>query len=262
MSYPPSDSAHPTGPHPSPERLAALGDGPATAAEAAHLAACAPCAREVRAHGRLLERARLERDRLAPPLTSWAGIGAALRDEGLVAAASPAEEPAAAVVPLHLHRARRPSFRARWGLRAAAGLLLAAGGAAAGRLSAGAEPIPALAGGSAADGIVALLADSARTPQSQEEAIAVLTRAERDYRVATEYLAQRTWAADGADRPEVYQRRLAVMDEVASLTRAALNEAPHDPVLNQYFLASLSAREATLQQLGAVLPAGAQINRF
>ena len=80
--------------------------------------------------------------------------------------------------------------------------------------------------------------------------------------MATEYLAQRTWAADGADRPEVYQRRLAVKDEVASLTRAALNEAPHDPVLNQYFLASLSAREATLQQLGAVLPAGAQINRF
>lgn len=262
MSYPSADTATPTGPHPSPERLAALGDDAATAAEAEHLAACAACAREVRAHGRLLERARLERDRIAPPLTAWAGVAAALRTEGLVAGDAPLEDAATDVVPLHVHRARRPSFRARWGLRVAAGLLLAAGGAAAGRASAGESPIPGLGAPSAADGLAALLADSARPPRSQEEAIAVLTRAERDYRMATEYLAQRTWAAEGADRPEVYQRRLAVMDEVASLTRAALNEAPHDPVLNQYFLASLSAREATLQQLGAVLPAGAQINRF
>ena len=89
----------------------------------------------------------------------------------------------------------------------------------------------------------------------------MLTRTERDYRRATQYLADQT-SPLASDRPEVYQRRLAVMDEVASLTRAALYEAPHDPVLNQYYLASLSAREATLRQLGTVLPVGAQINRF
>jgi hypothetical protein len=64
------------------------------------------------------------------------------------------------------------------------------------------------------------------------------------------------------DDAATYQRRLAVMDEVAALTRAALYEAPHDPVLNQYYLASIGAREATLQQLGNALPAGVQINRF
>ena len=90
-----------------------------------------------------------------------------------------------------------------------------------------------------------------------------LTRAERDYRVATAYLADETRPSAGSlDEPEMYQRRLAVMDEVAALTRAALGDAPHDPVLNQYYLASLGAREATLRHLATALPVGAQLSRF
>jgi hypothetical protein len=44
--------------------------------------------------------------------------------------------------------------------------------------------------------------------------------------------------------------------------RAALHESPNDPVINQYYLATVGAREATLRQLGTTLPAGAKLNRF
>jgi hypothetical protein len=44
--------------------------------------------------------------------------------------------------------------------------------------------------------------------------------------------------------------------------RAALQEAPQDPVINQYYLATVGAREATLRQLGTTLPPGAKLNRF
>jgi len=49
-----------------------------------------------------------------------------------------------------------------------------------------------------------------------------------------------------------------VMTEV----RQALREAPQDPVINQYYQATVGAREATLRQLGTTLPAGAKLNRF
>jgi hypothetical protein len=271
-SHPEPRERRPAG-HLPPERLAALADAEPAAAEAAHLAACAPCTTEREAHRALLAAARRERDRVAPPLTDWTALSTALRGEGLLHgdAALDAVERAGEVGGVAAHAiSEAPSRRRRglpgWAARIAAALLLTAGGVAAGRASAGAPVLPAavaLGGEAAADARVrAILADSAQTPQSQADAIAVLRRAERDYRLATQWLAERTTTGAGVERPEDYQRRLAVMDEVASLTGAALNEAPHDPVLNQYYLASLSAREATLRQLGTVLPAGAQLNGF
>jgi hypothetical protein len=45
--------------------------------------------------------------------------------------------------------------------------------------------------------------------------------------------------------------------------RGALKEAPQDPVINQYYLQTVGAREATLRQLGTTLrPAGVSLNRF
>jgi hypothetical protein len=45
--------------------------------------------------------------------------------------------------------------------------------------------------------------------------------------------------------------------------RGALKEAPQDPVINQYYLQTVGAREATLRQLGTTLrPAGVKLNRF
>ena len=272
MSYRPADpnpiapGQRPAGHLPS-ERLAALADELPSAGETAHLAACRPCAAEREAHRALLAEARQERDRVAPPLTDWTALAGALRGEGLLRDAAPADAGltiAGGGVAVHAIAGRRRRGGPPWAWRAAAALLLAVGGAAVGRASAGAPVVPpALAAGDDAEARVrALLAERPPSPSSQEEAIAVLRNAERDYRLATQWLAERTAAGAGVDRPEDYQRRLAVMDEVASLTGAALSEAPHDPVLNQYYLASLSAREATLRQLGTVLPAGAQLNGF
>ena len=44
--------------------------------------------------------------------------------------------------------------------------------------------------------------------------------------------------------------------------RDAMEKSPQDPVINQYYLATVGAREATLRQLGTVLPASAHMNRF
>ncbi|HEX5581958.1 MAG TPA: hypothetical protein VFX39_10295 [Gemmatimonadaceae bacterium] len=261
-----------------PERLAALADGvppgeTPSAWEARHLADCDRCRRELDAHRVLLEGARLERHRVGPPLTDWTTLAGALRAEGLLRQADDAVAATPDVIPLRPATTAAPARRVpRWAGRAAAALLLAGGGLVAGRVSAGAHPVPDLAGlasvgrlgGSPSErAVAAILADSAPPPASTDEAMAILTRAERDYRLATAYLADET-APQGAeaDRPEVYQRRLAVMDEVASLTRAALTDAPHDPVLNQYYLASLGAREATLRHLATALPTGAQLSRF
>jgi len=247
--------------HLSPERLAALADDEPSAVEAAHLAACPACAAERRAGHRLLLLARAERATVREPLTSWTGVLAAARADGLVAGPDErdARTPARHVAPLPAARFRRPLRAAL--RRAAAVLLLVGGGAMVGRVSAGETPVPGLAvgglGGARAD------TDSlAPAIATSEDAMLVLQRAERDYRAAAAFLAVRDTAGFGAERPEVYQARLAALDEVAAVTRAALYEAPHDPIINQYYLASLGAREATLRQLGTQLPAGTLLSRF
>lgn len=246
-------------------RLAELADGvPPETSEGAHLADCLRCHDELGAYRSVIGSARAGHDGGSPgaPLTNWATLSAALQSEGLMAATTSS----AGVLPLH---DRQRSRRARrvpttWAWRAAAAMLLLAGGVAGGRLSAGASLMPDLRARDAdmAHRVAAILADSASQPASSDEAAAILSRAERDYRMATAFLASSASPDLGVDPPEVYQRRLAVMDEVASLTRAALMESPHDQVLNQYYLASLGAREATLRSLAIALPSDIQLSRF
>ena len=112
--------------HLSTERLADLADSAPTAAEREHLAACTACAAERDAHRRLLSLAADERVRLAPPLTDWDTLAGALRSEGIL------------TTPLERH-SRRWALVA---LRAAAAIVLVAGGTMLGRLSAGAPALP------------------------------------------------------------------------------------------------------------------------
>src|SRR5688572_3934698 len=131
--------------HLSTERLAALGDEEPTAVESAHLAACADCARERSAYRTLVAMARTERDAIGIPLTRWESIAGALATE------QPTPVPAL-VAHDGVARRARPGRTARFmrmPMRAAAGFLLLAGGAIAGRLSAGAPLWPIGAGGSA-----------------------------------------------------------------------------------------------------------------
>jgi hypothetical protein len=236
------------------DRLAALADEYPTAAEAAHLAECAACSGEREAHKQLRALAASEWARLAPPLTSWEGIAGRLRSEGV----------------LHPSTSSPPAWRgvARRGLRAAAALLLVGGGVAAGRYSAGASPLP-LPGATVATvvRVPAPPADSvgedAPTFESPEAALEALARAERQYQHAAAYLVEQDPSARPvADSSEVYRNRLAAFDDVLAATRVALYEAPHDPVINRYYLATMGAREATIRQLSTALPVGMEINRY
>jgi len=89
-----------------------------------------------------------------------------------------------------------------------------------------------------------------------------LNRAGEEYQRASAYLSASSTEIPLPQSPSAYRTRLAALDNVMSDMRDALKEAPQDPVINQYYLATVGAREATLRQLGTTLPAGAKLNRF
>jgi hypothetical protein len=235
--------------HLSTDRLAALGDESPTTAEAAHLASCEPCTRELDAYRALVAMAGAERSSLGLPLTRWDAIAAAL-DSGRSMAPTSRARPAAT----------------RWPLRAAAGLLLMAGGAMIGRASVDADPVPGLSVGrlpgnvSTASGGTRAATDS--TFASIEDARAAQRRSEQLYQQAVAYLAQYDSTAVDDGSPIAYKSRLAALDRVISATSEAMREAPHDPVINGYYLTTLGQREATIRQLNTALPASLRLNSF
>ena len=251
--------------HLSSERLAELADSEPTLAEAEHLAACATCATERSAHQRVLTLASDERDRLAPPLTDWATLSARLRQEEIIL--TPATT-ATDVVPLVAPRRHRHAWL--MGLRVAAGIVLAFGLGALGRMSAGATALP-----SPTD--LRMLADRMLDPKVRidiptiesnssfdtvEEALASLEDAQRKYDRAVAFIAAHDSTPQSPEAGDVFRTRLAALDEMAETSRLALASAPADPVLNQYYLSTLGAREVTLRQLGSVLTPGKRLSRF
>jgi hypothetical protein len=116
----------------------------------------------------------------------------------------------------------------------------------------------------AAQSAVATNASATTTPEfkSPEEAWATLNRAGEEYQRASAYLSASNSDIPMPTNPDTYRTRLAALDNVMTEMRSALHEAPQDPVINQYYLATVGAREATLRQLGTTLPAGARLNRF
>ena len=234
--------------HLSTDRLAAIADDTPTANEATHLAGCWDCRAEVAAYRRL---ARMSAMAPIPmePLTAWSRLAPQLRAEGIIVDARWAA--GAPVVPL---MDRRPRVQV-WMLRAAAGLALVIGGAFAGRYSAG---VPFSTAGGRAQPVAA-----APAFRSADEALQMLTSAQQQYQDAAAFLASQ----DSSSRfvgmnQDLYQTRLAALDEIAAATRSALYRAPQDPMLNQYYLTTLGAREATLRQIGATLPATRRLERY
>ena len=206
-----------------------------------------------------------ERERGAPPLTEWGALAGRLRAEGLIRDAVPARR-----------------FAKRYWRQAAAALLLASGGLAAGRVSAGAPLLPSATAetavqsaseGSASspagsyssvrpDAGSSLTSSSGQEFRTPEDAWVVLNRAGEEYQRASAYLSASNVDVPMPQSPSIYRTRLAALDNVMSDMRDALREAPQDPVINQYYLATVGAREATLRQLGTTLPAGARLNQF
>lgn len=236
------------------ERLAALADEPPTPEEATHLASCQACAREHNAYQALIGMAFAEREPFGLPLTRWDAIAAELSLEP--------DTPAAGIAPT-----RRSN---RWMLQIAAGLLLVAGGAMLGRVSAGARSLPDNQAGqpssaaSVSDGIQAggRLGSDSTAFASADEARAAQRRSEVLYQQAAAFLARVDTRDAGSGGPVAFRSRLAALDRVISTTREAMREAPHDPVINDYYLTTLDQREATLRQLNTALPASLRVNSF
>jgi hypothetical protein len=235
--------------HLSAERLAALADAgePLNPPEAAHLASCRLCAREREAYRALVTGARAGRSAIGAPLTQWEAIAGGLR------AADP-------IVVRHglQHRLSRV-------VQVAAGIMLLAGAVAAGRMSAVTGPLAVRTGAASggqrpADG-AAGLPSAATEFASVADAQAALARYESGYQQAAAYLAENDTAA-WLDAPDDYRTRLVALDRAGSTMREAIADAPYDPVLTGYYLATLGQREATLRQLNVATPASARLNTF
>jgi hypothetical protein len=194
-----------------------------------------------------------ERSRDFAPLNDWNTIAARLREEGII------RERGRSVVAMRGNR---------W-MRAAAVAMIAIGSAAVGRytVSRPVDQSPVLV---AAPQTTPAQQASNTTPagaatdfRSADEAWAVLNRAGAEYQKASAYLAANNSVQTvRADSAPVYQSRLAALDEVMQATHSALSQAPNDPVINQYYLATMGAREATRQQLKAVQTVGAKLKGF
>lgn len=266
------------------ERLAALDEVEPTLDELSHLAACAHCRAEREAYAALRQMAydtgRHVPAADAPRLTSWEALSSSLRHEGLLTstvditplktpvvvkflqpqplAGEPTDSPVAAEPTVTAMRRGMPSWA-----RAAAAVALMAASAYAGRVSAGFAPA-----GTAADTNSASPSAGVTVQQvlggremyaSVDDATAALSRAQNEYERASLWLASNDTTTRSSD---VYRARLAALDQMMAASKAALRDAPQDPVLNHYFLAAYTAREATLQQLGGALPVDKTIETY
>ena len=183
-----------------------------------------------------------ERARDAAPLNSWDTIAQRAREEGLIHEGGGA-------------KSLRP-----W-MRAAAAVLILAGGIGIGRYTDG----PSTSSG--ANAVAERPAPSAGANpasfNSVEDAWATLQRASEDYQSASAFLAaNNSRPSTVTDSVSIYRDRLAALEKLMDATASARANAPSDPVINQYYLAALGAREATAHQLGAVTPASLRLKGF
>lgn len=232
--------------HLDPERLAALAEEQPTHDEAAHLATCPTCAREQAAYEELVAMAARERHTvLTRPLTDWRSLSARLAEEPVRSAPT---------------RVRGGGLPRAW-MQIAAGLVIAAGGMAVGRASAAG----AIGGGNASAQSSAenLPSDSARAQlASVGDAMALMRRAESDYRLGAAFVVAHDTSFRGTAGVDRYRQRLAALDRVSDAALAAANQAPADPVINQYLISARTARQVTLQQLNNSLPAGMSLTSY
>ena len=184
-----------------------------------------------------------ERARDAAPLNTWESIAQRAREEGLI------------------REHRGAAWVAHW-MRTAAAVLILAGGVAIGRYTDKDEISPVVAANETTTAPVATPAATASF-RSVEEAWTTLERASTDYQAASAFLAaNNNRGSTAADSVKIYRDRLAALEELVRATASARENALRDPVINQYYLATLGAREATARQLGVATPASFRLRGF
>ncbi|MFL5633001.1 MAG: hypothetical protein ACJ78J_02735 [Gemmatimonadaceae bacterium] len=184
-----------------------------------------------------------ERRRDHAPLNEWRTIAARAREEGLIRES----------------RSSRLWASGQPWMQAAAAVLLLIGGIAIGRLTIalpaeGQNEIataPAGVTNTTPTGIAnGQRNQSARiTFASVEEAAATLDSAVEAYQRASQFLAANNATVETRDSASIYTARAAALDKIVDATERALQTAPHDPVINQYYLATMGARVATQQMV-------------
>jgi hypothetical protein len=180
-----------------------------------------------------------ERARELPPLNDWRTIAARAREEGLIRESS-----------------SRGWVSSQPWAQAAAAVLLLIGGIAIGRTTIGLPSALDSSGGANSTAGAGPASSESRTVTtgsvtfaSVDEATAALDRAARDYEDASRFLAANNASRPNNDSSAIYTARLAALDQVVNATESALQTAPHDPVINQYYLATMGARVATQQMV-------------
>lgn len=236
--------------HLSTERLALLSDDPPTPAELSHLAACDSCAAERRAYASLRDMSAQETARIDRPLTQWEGLRGALEADGLIGS----------------RRGLGAQRIVRWSSRAAAALLLVAGGAIAGRLTVSSARVATTGSAPDSASVTAPMTASANVIPAQyaslDEARAAQTQLQVAYQAATAYIAQHDSTHPAAMSQAAMRTRLAALDHVSQAVGEALDQAPYDPVINGYYLTTLGQREAAIRQLNTALPVGMRITSY
>jgi hypothetical protein len=177
-----------------------------------------------------------ERARESAPLNEWRTIAARAREEGLI------------------RESRSSQFAQPW-MQAAAAVLLLIGGIAIGRTTIGLpSAIPSSASNAAATTAPAVGSNVGARPESEvnfasvDEASQALDHAVAQYRRASEFIAAaNNTSIRSRDSLDMYSARVAALDKIMNATESALQTAPHDPVINQYYLATMGARVATQQ---------------
>ncbi len=186
-----------------------------------------------------------ERSREQEPLNDWRTIAARAREEGLLRDSDSGS---------------RGSGQP-W-LQAAAAILILIGGIAIGRTTIGlptVTPNP--------NNVAAVISEPSQTPTaattptpapasdasfaSVDDAADALNRALRDYQRASQYIAATNALTKSGDSTAIYTARAAAFDKIVNATESALRTAPRDPVINQYYLATMGAQVAT-RQMAAV----------
>jgi hypothetical protein len=226
--------------HLNPERLAALSDDTPTPIESAHITTCDACSAELTALRKLARMAAVAGPLTDGPSSNFDLLVPRLKAEGLIA------------------REDRRAVVMRWTMRAAASLVLVGGGVFAGRMSVAGQGAVAANGVTAANSLVAGAQPVAsfRTP---DDAVKALSNSQQTYQSAAAYLAAQDTSSHFIGLNEnTYRTRLAALDDILAATRTALYQAPQDPVLNQYYQGTLTARQATLVQLRGVMPVSAR----